>query len=180
MSTLWEVPAVLAALLAWLATPPVTIGEAAEREALRRELTGKATRLYTNVDLPPARGEIADPRPGPASSGPAAAAGAAPAAAKAPADVRDEAWWHNRVTEIRTSVDRNALLAEAMQARINSLTADVVSRDDPFQRAELRDQLQKALAEFDRLQALVIEGRQSLERLQDEARRAGVPPGWTR
>jgi hypothetical protein len=178
MSTLWELPAVVAALMAWLALPPATIGEAAEREALRRELTGKATRLYTNLDLPPAAGEIADPRPG--ASGRPAAAGTTSAEPKAPTNVRDEAWWQNRATEIRTSIDRNVLLAEAMQARINSLTADVVSRDDPFQRAELRDQLQKALAEADRLQALVIEGRQSLERLQDDARRAGVPPGWIR
>ena len=180
MSTLWEVPAVLAALLAWLATPPGTIGEAAEREALRRELTGEATRLYTNVDLPPAPTEIADPRPS-AGPGGAAAAPVQPAAAAGPSrEVRDEAWWQNRVGTVRASIERNGLLAEAMQARINGLTADVVSRDDPFQRAELRDQLQKALAEFDRLQALVIEGRQQLELVQDEARRAGVPPGWTR
>jgi hypothetical protein len=181
MNTLWEVPAVVAALLAWMAAPPATIGEAAAREALRRELTGKATRLYTNVDLPPVVEEIADPRPAPVGSGtPGSASVAASAPPAAPAEIRDEAWWQNRVTALRTSTERHVLLADAMQTRINSLTADVVSRDDPFQRAELRLQLQQALSEFDRLQVLVIEGRRSLEDVLAEARRAGVPPGWVR
>ena len=191
MSTLWEMPAVLAALLAWLAAPPATIGEAAARETLRRELAGKATRLYTNVDLPPALGQIEGmaaegPEPETAAD-PSASAGtrdgaSGPAAAAIPpaAETRDQAWWQNRVAAIRESLERNTLRTEAMQARINVLTADVVSRDDPFQRAELRLQLQQALTDYDRLQALVIENRQSLERLRDEARRAGVPPGWTR
>jgi hypothetical protein len=67
-----------------------------------------------------------------------------------------------------------------MQTRVHALTTDVVNRDDPFQREALREQLQRAIAEYDRLQAQVIEGRRQLETLHTDARRRGIPPGWLR
>ena len=59
MNTLWQVPVVVAALLTWLSAPPDTLADAADREALRRQLIGKATHLYTNVDLVPAAADAA-------------------------------------------------------------------------------------------------------------------------
>lgn len=181
MNTLWQVPVVVAALLTWLSAPPDTLADAADREALRRQLTGKATHLYTNVDLVPAAADAA------ASPGaPPAAAAASEPGVPAPEpegnqpEVRDEAWWRGRVASIRTSIERNEILLKSVQSRINGLTTDIVSRDDPFQRQELRAQLQKALAEFDRVQSAIVEYRQSLEALRVDARRAGALPGWLR
>jgi hypothetical protein len=84
------------------------------------------------------------------------------------------------VASIRTSIERNEILLKSVQTRINGLTTDIVSRDDPFQRQELRAQLQKALAEFDRVQSAIVDYRQSLETLRVDARRAGALPGWLR
>lgn len=179
MNTLWQVPVVVASLLTWLSTPPLSLADAADREVIRRQLTGKATRVYTNIDLPVATFDSAAPVMEPPPAAAPAVLSEAAVASPAP-EVRDEAWWRGRVAGLRSSIDRNEILLKAMQTRINSLTADIVSRDDPFQRQELRDQLQKSLNEFDRLQTAILQARRGLETLQDEARRSGTPPGWLR
>jgi hypothetical protein len=181
MSTLWQVPVVVATLLTWLSAPPESFADAAEREALRRQLVGKATHAYTNLDLPSA----ALP-PHSAWEGSAASESSTPSATGAdeslsPAvEARGEAWWRERMTTLRAAAERNDLSAKAMQARVNALTAEIVGRDDPFQRRALREELQKALSELDRLEMAAIDARKGLESLQDEARRAGAPPGWVR
>jgi hypothetical protein len=176
MTPLWSVPVVVAAFLTWFSAQPQTIGDAAWREALRRQMVGKSVRLYTNQDLP---------------SGFAAAAipptrAAAPAnpdddeAGKTSTPQRTEQWWRDRMSVARASLERDELLAEAVQARINSLSTTLVSKSDPFQQEPLRLQLQKAVVELDRLEKAVIADRQSIDAIQNEARRAGVPPGWLR
>jgi hypothetical protein len=182
VSTLWEVPVIVAALLSWLTSPPVSIGEAAERELLRRQITAQSTAAYTNVDLP--AGGFTDPA-APGDNAPAAAGaqvdrpGIAAAGPSAPT-AGGEQWWRDRAAALRFDIERTEIVIEAMQARINALTSDVVSRDDPFQRGALREQLQRAIAEFDRLQGVLISQRRQLEELHTEARRQGVPPGWLR
>ena len=67
-----------------------------------------------------------------------------------------------------------------MQTRINSLNADFVNRDDPAQRAVIERDRQKALAELGRLKQGVLDTKKAIADLEEEARRAGVPPGWMR
>jgi hypothetical protein len=104
MNPLWEVPVVVAALVAWLTAPPVTIGDAAEREVLRRQLTGRSIAAYTNVDLP-----------APQSSDIAVAPGAPPEqlptapsqAAAAEPETAGESWWRARAASLRENIDRS-------------------------------------------------------------------------
>ena len=49
------------------------------------------------------------------------------------------------------STDRDQAFADAIQTRINSLTADFVNRDDPIQRAAIERDRIKAIAEQTRL-----------------------------
>jgi hypothetical protein len=39
---------------------------------------------------------------------------------------------------------------------------------------------QKALAELARLKQAILDGKKAVGTLEEEARRAGVPPGWLR
>ena len=80
----------------------------------------------------------------------------------------------------RSSLERNQVLTEAMQSRVNGLQTDVVNRDDPAQREELRRQLQRALNELDRLKQSIKRDEQSIKDIQTEARRDRIPPGWVR
>jgi hypothetical protein len=70
--------------------------------------------------------------------------------------------------------------AEALQSRINGLTADFSARDDPAQRAVIGKDRQKALDELARLKKAIDSDKKAVADLEEEARRAGVPPGWLR
>lgn len=80
----------------------------------------------------------------------------------------------------RESVRSNEVFAEALQSRINALTAEFTGKDDPFQRAKVADDRQKALAELQRVKTEVDNSKKLIADIEDEARRAGVPPGWIR
>jgi hypothetical protein len=69
---------------------------------------------------------------------------------------------------------------EALQTRINSLTNDFYARDDPAQRAVIETQRNKALAELDRLKNEIVDGKANIAKIQEDARKEGVPPGWLR
>lgn len=164
------------------------LADAARREAERRK-AGKAVTvtIYTNDDLSrlPVRSVplSAPPSTRVTTMGPGGDTTPAPAAA-VPGTVaeapRDEKYWRERITTARTNLSRAEMFAEALQTRINSLSADFVNRDDPAQRAQIAEQRQKALDEMARVQKEVADLNKLIRDIEDEARRAGVPPGWLR
>jgi hypothetical protein len=84
------------------------------------------------------------------------------------------------VKQLQTALDRDESYTGALQTQINSLNADFASRDDPAQRALIGQNRQKALAELNRLKDAIVKDKKALDDLNDQARRAGVPPGWLR
>jgi hypothetical protein len=155
-----------------------TLGEIARKEQERRKaLKAPAAKVLTNEDLPRA----AAPAPTPtAAPEPDRAAAADKPADKPEEPAKDEAWWRQRMTQAREELRRNEMFAEALQTRINSLTTDFAARDDPFQRAKIGDERAKATLELDRVKADVESNRKKLADIEEEARRASVPPGWLR
>jgi hypothetical protein len=156
-----------------------SLGELAKKEQERRKTVPAAGKVYSNKDLP------TPPEPAP-SSGPAALPPATTPEAKAdapkpaPKDEKDEAWWRDRVVQAREAQRRGEAFAEALQSRINALSADAVNRDDPYQRAKAADDRQKAVAELARVTAEIDQAKKELATIDEEARQAGVPPGWLR
>jgi hypothetical protein len=178
-----------------------SLGELARQEEARRKAIAATSKIYTNDNVggasrpQPASGTPAagTPAPGtpaapPSQSGVAPAG--APAGAKAPAaddkakpaadPKKDEAMWRERIQAARDALQRAQLFADALQSRINGLSADFASRDDPAQRASIGTDRQKALAELDRVKKEIDQHTKSIAAIQDEARKAGVPPGWLR
>jgi hypothetical protein len=101
---------------------------------------------------------------------------APPSAAPAPAPVeqptvapaapatrsRDEKWWKEQIRSLQAALDEaTAKLAEADKANFKYGYND-------------------AQAEYKKRADAVAAARQAVDRLHDEARRAGVPPGWLR
>ena len=176
--------ALVAGVLLTIAVPVCaqSLGDLAKKEQERRKTAPSSTKTYTNDDLkkmpaPPS------PEPGtvpaakdldkdPAKPGDAKADGAKPA--------KDEAYWRGRMTAAREDVRRNEMFRDALQTRINALSADFSSRDDPYQRATIADDRQKALAELARVNEAIESGTKQIADIEEEARRAGVPPGWLR
>jgi hypothetical protein len=190
VTSIWQLPALIGAVVAWLSMPPTSLADAARREAVRRALMAPSSALYTNDDLPPLRPSdvptaAAAPTPTPADASSAAqppvVAGSPAAAAVDPFPVRDdEAAWRARTAELHDALDKDRQRQGALQSRVAALQRDVISRDDPAQRAALAQELAKALAELDRLAGSVQTKQAAIENFLDEARRRSVPPGWLR
>jgi len=171
-----------------------SLADVAREEAARRKTIKNPSKVYTNKDLPPVRSPSA-PRSAPAAPDAAkSSAGAPPAgdqehADAAPASVhrepekgkaRDRAYWSGRLKELQLQLDRGRTLVDALQSRINALTADFSARDDPIQRSRIALDRQKALDELDRTRRSVVADQNALADFQEEERRASVPPGWLR
>ena len=174
-------------------TPP--LAEVARKEAERRKGIKETQKVITTKDLPESARK---PRPSPEA---APAAGGQPHRALIPRTVtsrrvtrssrrvpqarwpttrKTKKYWRTRIMQARESVRRNEAFAEALQSRINALTTDFVNRDDPFQRAKVGEDRQKALEELARVKTDIEQNRRQIEDVEEEARKAGVPPGWLR
>jgi len=97
-----------------------------------------------------------------------------------PEDQKDETWWRNRILQAREAQRRAESFAAALQSQINGLTTDFVNRDDPYQRAKLADNRLKALGELQRVTGEIEQAKKDITDIEEEARRANVPPGWLR
>ena len=195
-------------LLCVLATTPglsAQLGSVAKKEAERRK-TAPSGKVYTNDSLSPAP----EPSSAPATSGSDAAPAASSSSDtdksatdksttdKSAADTTDkaapskqvsadpaerkkeEAEWRERIKNEREALERAKSYADALQTKINSLNTDFVNRDDPVQRAAIAAERDKSLAEMDRLKKEIAEHTKKIAAIQQDARRAGAPPGWVR
>jgi hypothetical protein len=184
-----------------------SLADVARAEAERRKNIVQPSRVYTNKDLKPVPSPGAPP---PAETGgtspevpPRARkekpAAASPATADGPTEAarggdeqeeegdeeekrrsEEEQRWRGRMAEARDQLERSRIFAEALQSRINALNADFSARDDPAQRAVIGTQLNEALAELERVHGDIEAQQTAIADLEEEARRAGVPPGWLR
>ena len=173
-------------------SPP--LAEVARKEAERRKGITDTKKVITTKDLPEsARKPKTASESGtaaPSTARPEQAVGAQPAEGQKPAEAQkpagnatpaqDENYWRGRITSARESLRRNEAFAEALQSRINALTTDFVNRDNPIQRQQIGEDRQKALDELARLKSDIEAGRRSIADIEEEARKAGVPPGWLR
>lgn len=169
-----------------------SLAEVARREQARRQAIKAPARVYTNEDLrrPAVLSTVGSDRSTDAvSSAPTAAASPSvapvpPTAARADEgpqqEIRDEQFWRTRQRDLETALTRNQVYLDALQSRANALATDFVNRDDPFQRAQVGAERQRVLAEMDRLRAEIDSLGKELAAFEEEARRAGVPPGWLR
>ena len=168
-----------------------SLADVARKERERRKSVESSGKVYTNEALQPEpapSGSAPAATPAPAAPSPAAppaASGTEPqkpadGAASSAATPKTEAEWRKRIADERDALSRAQIFAEALQSRINVLSADFVNVDDPAKRAVVGTERQKALAELDRVKQEIQQRQKAITVIQDEARRAGVPAGWTR
>lgn len=172
-----------------------SLADVAKAEEARRKTVNQPAKVYTNGDL---RSDFTAPvTPAPAATAPAAGAAASggsaspapsdptepaktPAAAQPETGARTEAYWKGRINEAKDSLNRSRMFADALQSRINALTTQVVNRDDPYQQAALQQDRLKNLAELERVKRDVDNYTKAIATIEEEARKAGAPPGWLR
>jgi len=198
-----QVVVVFVALAAILTSgaPAQSLGDVARKEEARRKATASG-KVYTNDDVrgapapatspaqpaAPTQGsalpDAAKPDPKseakPATGGDARAGASADPKPGAPAGKSDEAAWRERRKSIQDALARAESFAGALQSQINGLTTEFAARDDPAQRNKIGADRQKALTELERVKKEIQQHTKALADLQEEARKAGVPPGWLR
>jgi hypothetical protein len=158
----------------------------AKKEEERRKNVKAPAKVYTNenlkTDITPST--VPPPSASNASAGaptsPETPSGGPPAADTPSGEVKDEKYWRSRITAARSALERSRIFADALQSRLNALATDIVNRDDPAQRAQLELERQRAVAEMDRVKKEMAEQEKAIADIEEEARRAGVPPGWLR
>jgi hypothetical protein len=160
-----------------------SLGDVSRQEEERRKDVRAPAKVYSNKDLGAAPVIPSDEaKPSRTDSSPAAsdsAADGAKAGSKSE-PAKDQKYWSSRKKDLQAKLDRDKVLADAMQSRINGLTADFAARSDPAQRAVIEADRKRALSELDSLKQSIKDDQKALADLDDEARKASVPPGWLR
>lgn len=176
--------AAAAAFASVVAASAQSLAEVAQKEAARRKDVKAPVKVFTNDNIkgvPPAAPQTP---PADAAAQPAAPAAGGEAAGEKPPEApdpqKDPEYWRKRMTDARQARDRNAFLLEAVQSRINGLTTDFYARDDPYQRAQIELERNKAVRELDLMKKQQSELEQKIVDIEEEARRANIPPGWLR
>jgi hypothetical protein len=160
-----------------------SLADVARKEEARRKDVKKPSRVITNKDLkasdnvaPPASAEGQAPVPAPADNADKTDDGQP----KAEAPASDEQVWRQKMADARLALERSQSYLDALQSKINGLWAEFTSRDNYVERERIEADRKKALAEYDRVKAEVEDRKKAITDLEEQARRANVPPGWLR
>jgi hypothetical protein len=183
-----------AALVLLVAVPVVvgaqSLGEIAKREEEKKKKSSKPpAKVYTEEDLKKAResgsGTVNVLPEIPGSSG--AAASQRPSGDGAPAGgegggIRDEKYWRAEAARRRDAIKVAESKVQMLEAQVAGLRSDMspTNTQDPNRLQNQDRELRQALDNLEAARHDLDAARQSLANLDDEARRAGVPPGWVR
>jgi hypothetical protein len=94
--------------------------------------------------------------------------------------VKDQKYWSGRRKALQDALSRDQTFSDALQSRINALNRDFVNEANPVKQRAIGADRQKALDELDRLKKQIVDDQKALSDFDEDARRAGVPPGWLR
>jgi hypothetical protein len=154
-----------------------SLADVARKEEARRQKLAAPAKVYTDADVQ----KFAQATPAAQTAATTVTAldangkplGQQAAAQGLPAD---EAGWRARLQSARDGIDRNRLLLSALeqQSRAAARRAGVPEGE------EAPDDRSGRAAEIKRLKAEMDTFRATLANAEEDARKAGVPPGWVR
>lgn len=175
-----------------------SLADIARKEEARRKAVTTPARVITNKDVRP----VTPPAPASPEQAAAGLPGAqqAPAVPTAipgtdalkeaaqppitppspPAEIRDEAYWRTLVTEARAKLERSGGILSVFVQQNEALAVRFAALGDLAQRAQVVAEMEKMQAEIDRVQKESAAQTQHIAAIEEQARRAGVPPGWIR
>jgi hypothetical protein len=166
-----------------------SLADVARQEEERRKAIKTPSKVYTDNDL--RRYPVTTP---PETSAPdqtkAAAAGGqvtaktenAVAQAKdaTPSIDQGEEHWRKLIMEARSALARSSTYLEALQSRVNTLTAEFYAREDSAQRGGIWVQRTRVVDDMERLKRDMTDQEKAIAKIEEDARKANIPPGWIR
>lgn len=174
------------------AAPAQSLVELARQETARRARIAPEdrARVYTNDDLRDSGGLTIGAAPQAVAPEPYAGSGRAGQGIDAGGgddeeegnggEVLGENAWRARMRTAEEARERAVLMESALRNRADGLWAQFTAMDDPARRRVVERQRTEALAELERSQAETESLDREIGDIREEARRAGVPPGWLR
>jgi hypothetical protein len=166
-----------------VASSAQSLADVARQEEVRRKDVKAPSKVYTDADVqkyaPVTAGAQAAATTVTALDASGAPVGQAAAAAGLPTD---EAGWRARMQNARDGLDRDRLLLSALEQQATRAALRKSSGAAPAdgQDAAAGDDVAGRAAEVKRLKAEIDSFRETLANAEEDARKAGVPPGWVR
>jgi hypothetical protein len=158
-----------------------SLADVARREEERRKVIKAPVKVYTNDDL--RRYPVTTPEPSaqPAEVRPPDASEklADPKDAK-PSIEQGEAHWRQLMGEARAARARSDTFLEALQSRLQALTEDFYAQQDPARRSAIWVQRTRVFDDMERLKKDMAEQDTAIAKIEEDARKANIPPGWIR
>jgi hypothetical protein len=153
-----------------------SLADVARTEEVRRQKIAKPSKVYTDEDVQ----KYAPATPGAqaaATTVTALDANGKPVGQQAAAEglPGDEAGWRARLQNARDGMDRDKLLLSALEQQARSAARKSGTPED-----QPADDGSTRAAEIKRLKAEMDAFRATLANAEEDARKAGVPPGWVR
>ena len=111
------------------------------------------------------------------------AAAPAPAKPAGPADNKghDEKYWRDQFQKARDEVKRAEEKVQILDLRVKDLNSKLLNRSDIYNREnQLLPEITAAQKELEEARAQAEQAKKKITDLEDELRRAGGPPGWSR
>jgi hypothetical protein len=159
-------------------TKPSSLVDVAKKEKERREKT-KPTKTFTNQDIQDfkTKNNLTDEK----KEGETEEQVAEDATTDNTDSVENEEAWHQKYQQSQDKIKAAEDKINTLQSEINELTrAFYAEADGVAQRPLIESERNDRLNSLDKAKKELEDAKQAAEDLQDEARRAGVPPGWVR
>ena len=153
-----------------------SLADVARKEEARRQKIAKPSKVYTDDDVQ----KYAPVTPGAQAAATTVTsldANGKPVGQQAAAEglPGDEAGWRSRLQNARDGLDRDKLLLSALEQQARSAARKSGTPED-----QPADDGSTRAAEIKRLKAEMDAFRATLANAEEDARKAGVPPGWVR
>ena len=162
--------------------PAQSLADLARKEKERRSKEAKPSRVIRNQDvkaLGNAKVTHSTATP-PAASPPAESSGTGTAGeSTASQPPLDEARWRNALTEARLQLKLAENRALVLELRVNELRNRFLTESDGSTRSLIDQEMNRTLHELETDREDIAKADEALRKLEDSARKAGVPADWT-
>ena len=156
-----------------------SLADVARKEETRRKNIKAPAKVYTDADVEKFAPVTASAQQAATTVTPLDANGAPVQSSTADGLPTDEAGWRSRMQNARDGLDRDKLLLSALEQQ--AMRAALRKTSGGGEAAEAGgDDVAARAAEIKRLKAQMDSNRAVLANAEEDARRAGVPPGWVR
>ena len=161
------------------------VADAAKKEKERRQKITTPSKVFTNKDVEDfkVKNDLGD-EPSSAEEAPPEGEGDTGIVNYGPGSTpdtsNDETYWRNRYKEATARVEDLQAQADQLQKTINGLLLNVSNYEGIAAGPQLNAQLGEMKDQLNQINQDLANARQALEDLQEEARKAGAPPGWVR